>query len=104
MKRALDMTSVMSKEHPQREHFYGEYLGVVPDCQGQGMGSLITRSMIEMADRQQAGAYLETANPRNVLLYERLGFRTVREKEILGRPMWFMWRDPGAVAGSSSPG
>ncbi|HNS51816.1 MAG TPA: hypothetical protein PKO09_11615 [Anaerolineae bacterium] len=40
------------------------------------------------------GCYLETANPRAIPLYQRLGFRTLREGEILAVPMWFMWRDP----------
>jgi ribosomal protein S18 acetylase RimI-like enzyme len=105
MKRALGWVDEMSKEHPKQIHYYLEYVGVMPDCQGQGMGSsIITKAVLHRADQEQVGCYLETANPRNVPLYERLGFQTVREKEILGVPLWLMWRDPKQPSASSTSG
>ena len=39
-------------------------------------------------------AHLETDNPENVRFYERFGFATVDEAEVLGIPNWFMRREP----------
>ncbi len=94
MQRALGMVNGMSEEHPRRAHHYVEYIGVVPDCQGQGMGSLIAESIVQKSDQERVGAYLETASPWAVPLYQRVGFEVTREKGLLGVPMWFMWRDP----------
>jgi len=58
------------------------------------IGSLISKALLHRADQEQVACYLETANPRNVPPYERLGFQTVCEKEIMGARVWFMWRDP----------
>lgn len=93
-KRSLDMMGEMSQEHPRQNHYYWEYIGVLPDYQGQGIGSHICRTLVQRADQDQVGSYLETTNPRNVPLYERLGFQTVREREIMGSRWWFMWRAP----------
>ncbi len=84
----------VEKYHPTEAHYYLEYIGVEPAEQGKGVGSDILRHMTNTADRENVGCYLENANPRNLSVYQRHGFRTVQEKEIIGIPTWFMWRDP----------
>jgi len=103
MVRAAGMLNELLKEHPQPVHYYWEFIGVRPDRQGQGIGSLITKALLQRADQEQVGCYLETANPRNVPPYERLGFQTVGEREILGARVWFMWRDPQQPSSLSTP-
>ncbi|HNS51815.1 MAG TPA: hypothetical protein PKO09_11610 [Anaerolineae bacterium] len=34
LKRSLDMLGEMPREHTASAHYYLEYIGVVPDCQG----------------------------------------------------------------------
>jgi ribosomal protein S18 acetylase RimI-like enzyme len=94
LRRSLDMLGEMSKEHPMDVHYYLEYIGVMPGCQGQGIGTCLCQALLHKADQEHVGCYLETANPRTIPLYQRLGFRMLREREILAVRMWFMWRDP----------
>jgi ribosomal protein S18 acetylase RimI-like enzyme len=84
----------IEKIHPQESHYYLEYLGVVPECQGKGFGTNILQHMTAKADEENAGCYLETASPKNVPLYQRHGFKVIAEKQIIGLRSWFMWRPP----------
>ncbi len=78
--------------HPQDPHYYIEYLGVLPEYQGQGLGSTILQFITARADEVNSGCFLETASPRNVPLYQRYGFEILAEKQIIGLNTWFMWR------------
>ncbi len=47
-------------------------------------------------DSAHAVAYLETDKPENVTFYQKFGFETVGEAEVLGTRNWFMRRAPTA--------
>jgi len=49
-------------------------IGVDPSMQGRGLGRLLLDALGHVADRRAEAIYLETANPRNVVLYERAGY------------------------------
>jgi GNAT superfamily N-acetyltransferase len=77
-------------------HWYLESLGVDPDRQGQGLGSLLVRHVLAQADTTSHPVYLETETPRTVAFYERLGF-AVAEQHVareLDLPVWLMVRQP----------
>jgi ribosomal protein S18 acetylase RimI-like enzyme len=84
----------IDKIHPTEAHYYLEYIAVDPKYQGKGFGSFILKHLINKADEQGVGCYLENANPRNLAFYQRFGFQVTIEKEIIGIPSWFMWRPP----------
>ncbi|HSB66064.1 MAG TPA: GNAT family N-acetyltransferase [Anaerolineales bacterium] len=84
----------VDKLHPTYAHYYLEYIGVDPAVQGQGLGSCLMEHLVSIADREGVGCYLENASPRNLPFYQRFGFKIIYEKEIIGFPTWFMWRDP----------
>ncbi|OGN96999.1 MAG: hypothetical protein A2Z71_07475 [Chloroflexi bacterium RBG_13_50_21] len=84
----------IDKMHPVEPHYYLEYLGVEPEQQGKGLGSVILQHLIDKADEERVGCYLENASPRNVPFYQRFGFQVISEKEIISIPAWFMWRPP----------
>jgi GNAT superfamily N-acetyltransferase len=84
----------IDKNHPTEAHFYLEYIGVEPGYQGKGYGSLILEHLINKADNLGVGCYLETADARNLSFYQHFGFQIKDEKEIIGIPTWFMWRQP----------
>ena len=84
----------IDKMHPVEPHYYLEYLGVEPEQQGKGLGSVIFQHLIDKADKERVGCYLENASPRNVPFYQRFGFQVISEKEIISIPAWFMWRPP----------
>jgi len=85
----------VERVHPREAHFYLAVLGVDPPRQGQGLGSRLIAPGLEMCDREGVGAFLETAKARNVVFYERHGFRVMRDLRLpRGPTVWLMWRDP----------
>jgi len=85
--------SIWAKHHPDKPHCHLEAIGVSPERQGQGVGSLLLSHFCAYVDQLKQAAYLETDQPKNVRLYERFGFNVVEEASVLSLPNWFMWRD-----------
>ncbi len=93
--RTLRTFAAIDRVHPKREeHFYLWVLGVHPSLQGRGIGTQLVQVTLAECDRQGIGAYLETANPRNVVLYEKLGFERRVELSLGAEAptIWPMWR------------
>jgi ribosomal protein S18 acetylase RimI-like enzyme len=94
LSRWLTWLSRIDKQHLKFPHYYLEFIGVDPALQGNGLGSSILHYLVTKADQDHVGCFLETGNPRNLPLYQRFGFQTVAEQEIIGVNAWFMWRRP----------
>jgi ribosomal protein S18 acetylase RimI-like enzyme len=77
-----------------RPFIYLLIIGVAPPYQGQGFGSKLLRALIEQSEQAGLPLYLETETERNVRMYERFGFRVVKEitLPIVDLPMWEMMR------------
>jgi len=82
---------------PPEPHWLLDEIAVEPAAQGRGIGGAMLRFAIECAARQGLPLCLETGQPGNVALYERFGFRVMREADAPGGGphIWFMQRDPG---------
>lgn len=65
-----------------------------PTLQGQGLGSALLQAIANELDASGIACLLETANERNVVLYERFGFEVVDQEQILGADVLFMRRPP----------
>jgi GNAT superfamily N-acetyltransferase len=76
----------MDQSHPQEAHWYLSMIGVDPKAQGRGLGAELLRYSLARCDREHALAYLETANPRNIPLYERFGFEVTQPFQIGASP------------------
>jgi ribosomal protein S18 acetylase RimI-like enzyme len=95
--RALRVQLEVESGHPKEpKHWYLGYVGVAPGHQGQGVGSLVLREVLEQADAAGVPAYLESSNERNLSLYERNGFAVTSSYQALGQgpTIWRMWREP----------
>jgi GNAT superfamily N-acetyltransferase len=95
--RMASVLNMIEKKHPRAPgHFYLAVLGIEPEMQGRGFGSALMQPVLARCDREQIPAYLESSKRRNVVLYERHGFKVVEEVLLPkdGPPMWRMWRDP----------
>ena len=82
----------LSLEHPNLPHWYVGTLGVAPEAQGTGTGGTLLAALLRRADAEGSPVYLETDRRENVAFYERRGFRVEGELELLGVPVWRMWR------------
>jgi ribosomal protein S18 acetylase RimI-like enzyme len=91
------INTLLSK-HPTEPHFYLPFVGVDPAAQGQGIGSALLQPVLGWCNTLRLGAYLENTNARNLVFYERLGFRVLEVLVLApgGPTVWRMWRSPGA--------
>jgi ribosomal protein S18 acetylase RimI-like enzyme len=88
----------MGNYHPIEPHWYLPMIGVDPSQQGKGYGSALMQHALIRCDRENKLAYLESANPRNVPLYKRLGFEILATIQIGSSPPVFpMLRRPRAL-------
>jgi len=92
--RRLKVQYIWSRHHPREPHWHLGPVAVVPEMQGQGIGSLLLEHFCRYVDQVGGEAYLETDRLENVRLYERFGFSVTEEALLLGARNWFMWRLP----------
>lgn len=71
-------------------------IGVSPEAQGQGLGTRIIKHFLQTLDdaaQSPVPIHLETSDPLNVKLYERLGFRVYATTASSNTPtVWSMQR------------
>jgi ribosomal protein S18 acetylase RimI-like enzyme len=71
---------VVGRRHLRAPHWYLFTLGVDPEQQGRGIGSLLLREHLDGADRDGVPGYLETDKLSSVRLYERHGYRVTTDE------------------------
>lgn len=64
--------------HPTEPFWHLPTIGTDPTQQRKGYGSALMKHALDICDEEEATAYLESSDPRNISLYARHGF------EILG--------------------
>jgi GNAT superfamily N-acetyltransferase len=81
---------------PAEPHWFLDSLAVRQDQRGRGIGRALIDIGLAAAKRAGSPAFLETARPENVPLYEHLGFRVTVEEDRAGSGphVWFMRSDP----------
>ena len=92
---AVRGVELIEHAHPREPHYYLAVLGTGPEAQGLGIGSALLQPVLEMCDRDEVPAYLESSKERNIDFYARHGFRVTGDLRLPeGPPVWSMWRDP----------
>lgn len=95
--RAAALDELLDEHHPEEPALYLQFVGVVREHQGQGLGSRMLTVVLERADASGTPAYLEATSPDNRRLYRRHGFEVLEELTLPDGPsLWPMWRDPQA--------
>ncbi len=87
----------LERHHPSKSaHWYLHYLGVEPRRQGSGLGGALMAPVLELCDREEIPAYLESSTERSRVLYERNAFALTGTFPMpaSGPPVREMWRDP----------
>ncbi|MFX0122994.1 MAG: GNAT family N-acetyltransferase [Candidatus Hodarchaeota archaeon] len=62
-----------------RPYLYVQIIGVLPEFQGQGFGGRLLKPMFAKADKEGIPIYLETETEKNVKIYSKYGFQTLKE-------------------------
>jgi ribosomal protein S18 acetylase RimI-like enzyme len=77
---------------PLKQHWHLGPIGVLPDYQGLGIGTMLMERFCEEVDACMADAYLETDVDKNVRFYEKFGFKVISESEIFNVKNRYMLR------------
>lgn len=95
IKRATLLDKVIEANQPEEPHFYLHAIGASLDNQGRGIGSALIKAGLATCDKLGMPAYLESSNEKNNPLYERHGFRIIRENKLPdgGPKVWYMQRE-----------
>lgn len=90
--------------HPTDPHWYLSAIAASPTARGRGVGSALLRHRLLMVDREHQPAYLEASTAASARLYQRFGFRALRQLPSSSEvnPV-SMWRDPPLEQSSSGP-
>lgn len=70
--------------HP---HYYLSLLGVAPEKQKTGIGSLLVHQVLTNIASFRLPVYLETVNKNNLRFYQRLGFKELQRTPLAGLPL-----------------
>jgi ribosomal protein S18 acetylase RimI-like enzyme len=92
--RLFKFRSIWARHDPKKPHWHIDPLGVLPERQGQGIGSKLLTYFCNQVDINNAEAYLETDQERNVRLYNRFGFKEIEKEPIFNVTNWFLLRPP----------
>jgi GNAT superfamily N-acetyltransferase len=94
--KVLDYLEAVHRRDVPPEHWYLMVVGVAPPRQGQGVGRALLQPILDRADAARLPCYLDTAQARNVPLYQKLGFRVMVETvdPESGLRFWTFRRDP----------
>lgn len=99
-RQAAQAAARIERAHPDEPpHWFLSTVAVDPGAQRTGLGRRLVRPHLATLDRHGQPCYLETADPRNVAWYERLGFAVCGEVATFdgGPTLWSMWRDPTSL-------
>jgi ribosomal protein S18 acetylase RimI-like enzyme len=88
---------LMERLRPDDPHFYLFVVGVDPYFQGQGYGRKLLDEVHRISERHSTstGVALDTENPRNVPLYEHLGYHVLTKAKLEELDLWLMFRPNG---------
>ncbi len=81
-----------ARRDPKEPHWHLGPIGVLPEFQGQGIGSALLERFCREVDACGSPAFLETDRESSVRLYEKFGFRLTLEEVVVGVPNYFMRR------------
>lgn len=90
--KVMSWTGTWAKHDPDETHVHLGPVGVDRDLQGQGIGTVLMTEHCRRLDAAGRVGYLETDKEINVSFYERFGYVTVGEADVIGVPNWFMRR------------
>jgi ribosomal protein S18 acetylase RimI-like enzyme len=83
---------IWDEHDPLESHRHLGPVGVLPEFQGRGIGSMMMEHFCTQVDVNGEPAYLETDKQENVGFYKKFRFELIGETDIFGVKNYFMWR------------
>lgn len=80
--KVLSRESKIKSFHPNEPFSYLWFIGVAPNNQNKGKGSLLLNEIIEHSEKSQRPIYLETSVDRNIPWYQKNGFEIFKSLEL----------------------
>jgi ribosomal protein S18 acetylase RimI-like enzyme len=77
---------------PREQHWHLGPIGVLPDYQGLGIGTMLMERFCKEVDACIAEAYLETEGEKNVRFYKKFGFKVIAESDMFNVKNRYMLR------------
>lgn len=78
------------EDETQAGEYYIDSLGVAPEWQGKGIGSMLLKFLIEkyvVQNGETLGLLVDDENPNAKRLYLKLGFKSVGKKILVGKQL-----------------
>lgn len=75
VRKVLKRESIIKSYQPKGNFIHLWYIGVSPNQQGEGRGTMLMKEIIHKSREQNKTLCLETSTERNFQFYERLGFK-----------------------------
>lgn len=91
IRRNNQIEADLAERHIVEPHWYLEYVGVHPECQGQGLGNALVQHLAKLADSDHVPCYLETDTQKNVDFYLSQGYNIVSEGPVNKLPDLAIW-------------
>ncbi|HNP24868.1 MAG TPA: GNAT family N-acetyltransferase [Bacteroidia bacterium] len=92
IKKTLAREAMINKMHPKQPMYYLWFIGVDPEHQNEGIGSILLDDIIEDSERKRRPIYLETSTVKNLPWYKKFGFQIYHELN-LSYKLFFLKRD-----------
>lgn len=87
----LRVNNTLHSFYPKSISYYHlAFIGVLPEKQGQGIGSQLLSFVIAKAEKRNLPIYLETAKMSNVEIYKKRGFEVYDSVTLKTEIMFFM--------------
>ena len=92
----VEFMSAKAEPFIGQKFWYLSIVGVLPEFQGQGLGSGLIKNVLQKTDRLKVPTYLETFTPRNMTFYDRLGYQAIESfhEPTTEARYWLMIREP----------
>jgi GNAT superfamily N-acetyltransferase len=95
-----EYSRIADEMRPRERHYHLGMVGVHPSAQGRGIARALIEPLhaLSESDPLSTGVALDTENPKNVPLYEHLGYHVTGERNLGEITIWAMFRPNGAAS------
>mgnify|MGYP001818732998 CR=1 FL=1 len=88
--KILRRQKALRKFHPKEPHIHPIILGVMKAEQGKGLGIQLIRELLQAYSENKLPVIIETTTHENIRLYQKSGFRILKQTEELGYPLTYL--------------